>query len=181
MQRLWWDAPMWTYLLLSASAAACLHPGPAHTRGRRIQPPLTSCGCASIQRESAGDKKAGCSSRGTRLLAAAQCARPHHLEAITCRCSLLTQLSRVQLTCSFLFFRLKVVHEATLGRWSLKQLISVYNLWVITRSLQPRVSSLLDTFTAANRKQPIRSASEEKCNFGALFNHLRELLSLLWL
>lgn len=117
-------------------------PGPAHARGSwQIQTPLTSCGCASMQRESTRDKMAGCSSRGTCLPAAARRARPCHLEAITCGCPFLTHVCRVQLTCSFCSFQLKVVREATLGKGSLKRLISVCNMWVSTSTPQQSLIS----------------------------------------
>lgn len=138
------------------SQCCCLPP----TLGQHIldaagrSKPLTSCGCASMQRESTRGKMAGCSSRGTLLPAAAQHAKLHHLEAITCRCPLFTHLSRVQLTGSFCSFQLKVVHEATLGRGSLKQLISVYNMWVITHTPQHRVSSLLETLQQQTERSP---------------------------
>jgi len=158
------------------------HPGPAGTGGSwQIQTPLTGCGCASTQRQSAGAQTAGRSSGGTGLLAAAQHAGPYHLEVVRRGCPLFTQLSRVQLIGSFCSFRLKVVHEATLGRGSLIQLISVYSVWVIAHTPQQRVSSLLDTLTAANRKKPARGASEEKSSSAAWIHHLREPLSLLWL
>lgn len=138
-----------------------------------------------MQRESRRDKMAGCSSRGTCPPPAAQHARLYYLEAITCRCLLLMQLSCMQLTCSLCSSQLKVVHESTLSRGSLKLLISVYNMWVITHTPQQRVSSLLDTFIGISprylyiterslpgvlqRRNPI---------FGAVTHHFKEPLSL---
>lgn len=137
-------------------------PGPADRRGSwQTQTPVSSCGCASMERESR-DREAGYNSRERSLPAAAQCARLHHLEALTCRCLLLTQLSRVQLTCSFCCFQPEMAPEATLGRGSLKQLVAVCSMWVITHPPQQRVSSLPDSFTAANIENPAKGASEEK-------------------
>lgn len=138
------------------------HPGPAHRRSSwQTQTPLRSCGCASTRREN-WDREAGCNSRERCLPAAAQCARLHHLEDITYRCLLLTQLSRVQLTCNFCSFQPKVAPEATLGRGRLKQLVAVCSMWIITHPPQQSVSSLPDSFTAANTENPAKGASEEK-------------------
>lgn len=75
-------------LPLAFSQCCCFSPTLGqHTLERgswQIQPPLTTCGCASTQRENTREKMAGCSSRGTHLPAGAQRARPHRLEAITC-------------------------------------------------------------------------------------------------
>lgn len=147
------------------------HLGPEHDWGSwQIQAPLSGCIRASAQRESTRDKTAGCSSKGTHLPAAGQTVRPCLLEAITCGCLLLTQLSRVQVACSFCSFQLQVVYEATLGRGTLKQLFLVYNTWVITHATEQRLLSCLDNFVATNRKKPARGASEKKSNFGAVIH-----------
>lgn len=99
------------------------------------------------------------------------------LEAITCRCLLFTQLSRMQLTCSFSSFQPKVAPEAALGRGSLKQLIAVCSMWIITHSPQQRVSSLPHPFTAANTENHAKDASEKKRSFEALIHHLKEPFS----
>lgn len=143
------------------------HPRPAHARGSwQIQAPLSGFTHTSAQRESTRDKTA-----------AGQAVRPCLLEAITCRCLLLTQLSRVQVACSFCSFQLQVVYEATLGRGTLKQLFSVYNAWVITHATEQRLLSCLDNFVATNRKKPARGASERKCNLGAVIHYFKGHLS----
>lgn len=99
--------------------------------------------------------------------------RPSHAGALP-----LTQLARVQLTCSFCSFQPKVAAGATLGTGSLKQLIAVCSMWIITHTPLQRVSSLPDSFTAANTENPAKGASEEKCSFGALIHHFKEPLRL---
>lgn len=149
--------PCFRPVLLLAS-----HPGPAHITGSwHIWTPLTGCGCESTQQESRRVKMSGCSSRGTCLSTADQHAKLYYLEAITCRCPLLTQLSRMQLTCILCSSQLKEVHEATLGRGSLELLISVCNMGVIAHTPQQKVSSLLDNLVVANRKKPARGVLEE--------------------
>lgn len=158
------------YLLLSDSWAACVPPRASTCEGQLADPSsvkwLCPCKCAKRKhkRENVTMRQQG------NTLAVSP--GGHHV-----RVPALTQLSRVQLACSFCSFQLKVVYEATLGKGTLKQLISVYNTWVITHTPEQRLLSCLDIFIAANRKKLARGASEKKCNFGAVIHRFKDRLS----
>lgn len=73
LQCLDWDAPQWTYLLLSAGAPACLPRGTSTCWRQLAGPnPLNSCSSASLPEKA---QVIACSCRGAPLLGAAWWAR----------------------------------------------------------------------------------------------------------